>query len=355
MSIYVLLVVTILILNTARKNRLVSDKAFSVIICGLFILITGLRADSVGADTWNYYSSFHEKSHYTLNQILALNKRDYGYFILEWFVSRYMGDFVFMTLIVACVFYIPISIFIYERSSDMGLSYLILLAFNFFQFSMTGMRQTLAFGFSLLFIREILKDKPNYFWAFVWIVIGMSMHKSCFIVLIYFVIKLVKRRLTVFLCSLGLIFIFFMYRVPISIMIINWFHEIGFDNYTKYDSGGGITTYVIYVILLIIGLLFTYRENKNNKPSMPNMYLLIIGVSTALQGLVYQNSIFFRMVWYFSIFLIIYIPELIKTFRVNKRDARFIKWMFYAGIFYMYFGITIDSAKSLPYLFFWQR
>ena len=306
MNIYIFLVALILILNIQRKCGKISDKTFSIIVCTFFIIITGLRANFVGADTHVYYDSFRERANYTLAQVIALDRRDFGYFILEWFVSHSLHDFVFMTLIVACVFYIPLCLFIYERSCDLGLSYIVLLAFTFFQFSMTGMRQTLAFGFTLMFIREVLKEKTNYVLAIIWILVGVSMHKSCIIVFMYFIIRRVKNRRNLAVCSLALTAIFFVFRSRIASVAIILFQEIGFDNYENYVSGGGLTTYIIYIILMLWGLFFSYRENKGNKEvSMPNTYLIIIGLATALQGLVYHNSIFFRMVWYFSIFLVV--------------------------------------------------
>jgi len=355
MNIYILLVAVILVLNMQRKRKKISDKTFSIIVCVLLILVAGLRANFVGADTHVYYQSFCEKTNYTLAQVIALDKRDFGYYILEWFVSNYLHEFVFMTLIVACVFYIPLSLFIYEYSRDLGMSYLVLLAFTFVQFSMTGMRQTLAFGFALLFIREILKEKPKYILAIAWILIGMSMHKSCIVCFVYLLIKIVKNSRWLAVCTLGLTVVFFQFRARIASIAIILFQEIGFDNYDKYVSGGGLTTYLMYVLLLFWGLFLTYKEKQNTgRMAMPNLYLVILGLATALQGLVYHNSIFFRIVWYFSVFLAIYIPEIVTTSRFNKRDGSIINLVLYAGLLYMYFGITIGSANVLPYQFFWQ-
>jgi len=111
----------------------------------------------------------------------------------------------------------------------------------------------------------------------------------------------------------------------------------------------------MYVLLLFWGLFLTYKEKQNTgRMAMPNLYLVILGLATALQGLVYHNSIFFRIVWYFSVFLAIYIPEIVTTSRFNKRDGSIINLVLYAGLLYMYFGITIGSANVLPYQFFWQ-
>lgn len=159
MNIYLILILTILVLNNVRKNQRISDKLFCIIICALFILITGLRHNVVGSDTTVYYLQFQEIKQMSLANVIALGKRDFGFFIFEWLVAKCFHDFVVLTLSVACVFYIPITLLIYRYSEDKGLSYLILMAFMFFQFSMTGVRQTMALGFAIMCMLELLKEK----------------------------------------------------------------------------------------------------------------------------------------------------------------------------------------------------
>ena len=85
MSIYLILLLTILLLNNARRNQRISNKLFCIIICTLFILITGLRHNMVGSDTTVYYLQFQEIKQMSLENVIALEKRDFGFYILEWF------------------------------------------------------------------------------------------------------------------------------------------------------------------------------------------------------------------------------------------------------------------------------
>ena len=88
MSIYLILLLTILVLNNARKNRRMSDKLFCIIICALFILITGLRHNMVGSDTTVYYLQFQEIKQLSLANVIALGRRDFGFYIFEWFIAK---------------------------------------------------------------------------------------------------------------------------------------------------------------------------------------------------------------------------------------------------------------------------
>ena len=83
MNIYLILILTILVLNNVRKNQRISDKLFCIIICALFILITGLRHNVVGSDTTVYYLQFQEIKQMSLANIIALGKRDLAFLFLN--------------------------------------------------------------------------------------------------------------------------------------------------------------------------------------------------------------------------------------------------------------------------------
>ena len=350
MLIYILLVVEILILNYMRVHGRISKKTFCQIVGVSFVLLTGLRSANVGSDTAVYYGAFEEWAKHGLGQ--ALEERDWGFYLLMWGVQKATGSFTVLSLIVAALFYYPVTRLVYKYSSDCGLSFLVLMAFNFFQFSMTGMRQTVALGFAILFLMEMLEKKPKYERAVLWFVMGIVMHRSCLMVLVYLLIKKIARYVNVPLISMVLIPVAYIYRNEITSRMSTMFEEIGFNLELYEGSGGGITTYLVYLLLLLGGIFLTYRGHDANR--MNNMDLLIMALAVASQSFVMVNSIFFRVVWYFSIYLIIYIPKFLATSRFEERSLGFVRIVMYVGVLFMYFGITIGSANVVPYQFFWQ-
>jgi hypothetical protein len=348
------LVAAILLLNSIRKKGQISNKTFCGIICVLFVLITGLRGYDVGSDTTVYYYSFKGNANVSLTYVIAQNKRDIGYFILQWFIYHYTANFTVLTMLAAITFYVPISILIYEYSEDCGLSYFTLMAFTFFQFSMTGIRQTIALGFSILFLLEVLREKPHYIRAIIWVLLGVSMHRSCLMILLYLPIRMFKEKKQIAWVCMGLIPLIFIFRHRLATSALNIFNSVGFDLDSYGGSGGGGTTYFVFIILFLWGLFFTYTNKDKKRFEMPTMYLIMMGIATVLQNFVFVNSIFFRIVWYFSIFLIIYIPKMVCSSKITLQSTRIMNMVIYAGLLYMYLGITISTATVVPYHFFWQ-
>ena len=352
MSIYLILLLTILVLNNARKNRRMSDKLFCIIICALFILITGLRHNMVGSDTTVYYLQFQEIKQLSLANVIALGRRDFGFYIFEWFIAKCFHDFVVLTLSVACVFYIPITLLIYRYSEDKGLSYLILMAFMFFQFSMTGVRQTMALGFAIMCMLELLKEKKNIVRVVIWFWLGTIVHRSCLIILPFLLIYLFRRSRIIAKSCLVILPIAFLFRGQLTVMASSIFENLGFELEQYGGGSGGLTTFLVYLLLFVLGMFFTYIGEADYE--LQPLWLSMMGVTTVLQVFVLVNSVFFRVVWYYSIFLIIYIPKMICASRVEGRSYALINYAILFGLLYMYLGITIGSANVLPYQFFWQ-
>lgn len=352
MIIYLLLVATILLMNYLMKADKVTKKQFCVTLGCIFVLITGLRSVNVGSDTTVYYLDFIHLKKLSFDALMALNKRDVAFYILSWFVGKTTGSFVVLTLITAVVFYYPVMKMIYKYSDDCGLSCLILLAFNFFQFSMTGMRQTIAFGFVLLFFLALHEEETSRLKTLCFLALGILFHRSSLMALLYLLIKpLSKNRTVVKLFALG-IPVFFLLRTTLLGAMSGFFELIGFDSPENEQVGAGMTTFLVYLLLVVAGFFLGQEEEENTLSS--SELLLCTVFATALQSFVLVNGVFFRVAWYFAIFFPIYMPRLLSKAIFARQDLKVLGMFAYFAMLFMYLGITIGSATVLPYEFFWQ-
>lgn len=352
MLIYILLVVLILSMNILLNMNRITKKQFCLIVGAAFILITGLRSVNVGSDTTIYYLDFMAMKHISWESFMSLEKRDIAYYGLAWLLSKTTGSFVILTLLTAFAFYAPIMKLVYKYSDDPGLSCFILMAFNFFQFSMTGMRQTIAFGFAILFFLELHEKQVSKKRAAVFLILGILFHRSALMMVLYPIIKYVsKKRINVQLL-LVLIPTVFLFRTTIIDSLDVFFDLVGFDLSKMEEVGGGLTTFLVYGILTVGSLLIHVESSEDEFAS--NELVLYSIVGTSLQAFVLVNSVFFRVAWYFAIFFIILIPKFLKKGIFIREDLKIFNMLAYAAVLFMYFGITKGSANVLPYEFFWQ-
>lgn len=353
MLIYYFLVIYIFVLNTLMLRGRITRKQCVGWTAVAFIIITGLRHNMVGSDTTVYYLAFFANRYRSIESVLA--HRDIGFYLLSWIVQNITGSFEILTLTVACLFYIPMAKLIYNYSDDPCLSWLTLMAFNFFQFSMTGMRQTVAFGFVLIAILELLKEDRNISKAVIIILIGTTFHLSCLTALLYIVLtsKKVTDNKLLKLYLLILIPITFVFRGTIVHYLQVLSGDIGYK-YEFSEGGGGLVTYIVYVLITFIGLTFLhqYTEKYGNKA---NVDLTIVVIATALQSTVMVSSVMFRVAWYFAIWLVIYLPRLKNCFVKGDSYLDIVAdIIMYGAVLFMFFGITIGSAFTENYMFFWE-
>lgn len=72
-------------------------------------------------------------------------------------------------------------VYIYKYSDDPVLSVIVLLAFNLYQFSLTGMRQTIAISFVVLAIMAVHEEKKIQ--PYIWVLIASLFHSSALVCL----------------------------------------------------------------------------------------------------------------------------------------------------------------------------
>ncbi len=353
MVIYGSLVLIILLAKFFLDKKLISKLQYCILIGVAFALVTGLRGVGVGADTTGYYLGFESlKRIDTLARLYVNCKNDFGYFLFTWLLGKMGAPFWVVTLLVGAFFYYAVSRIIYKFSEDVCLSYLLLMAFNFFQFSMTGIRQTIALSFVLLVIYDVYNEKLKLTKTIILILLGSWFHLSCLFALIFIPIALSKKpstsvTLLITIMVLGLGFVF---RSSLVTILLELVQDTRFNEFTVVNSGGGITTYLVYLALYVLGLFYYKKYCENFPKGQVDFKILFLGV--LFLGLVPVQSILFRLAWYFSIILIVYLPRLLNTLNIKERAV--MQLIVYASVIYMYFFITKGSAAVLPYSFFWN-
>lgn len=352
MTVYYVLLCTILLLGWLQKSNIIKKNLYCNIIGILFALVTGLRSQDVGSDTTIYYIGYENFIHTNNIEAAIANHEDVGYFTFAWLYAHEGLPFWALTLTVSIFFYFAVTKFIRSYSSDPTLSFLILMAFSFFQFSMTGIRQTIAFGFTLLALNEAFRADFSYKKILIYILLGYLFHKSCLIFLLLIPILLFKNKVNNIFVIISIIFLFIglLYNTDLMSMMLALSSDTRFEEYEIDNLGAGLTTYLLYFAIYLI-LIFNLK-NYERLTRRGGLDICLVFFSVLFQSTVLVQSIMFRIVWYFSIALIIILPQMIQTF--TKSNRRLADAIVYSALLYMYLGITMQTAHVVPYKFFWQ-
>ncbi|WP_071120031.1 EpsG family protein [Romboutsia timonensis] len=334
--------------NTSKRNK----KIFCIIVIIQWILISGLRHISVGADTYAYMVNRFNKTINSSWQELFTNfhnivflggeGKDPGYPILEKIFQIFSDNYQLFLIFIAMVFKIPMGKFIYKYSKLPCVSFIIYSCLFYSFFSITGHRQTIAAGIALFLGYELIKERK--FWKFILLIVFAStIHKSiiCLIPFYFIANKKITWRYSLSMLSSFILIFIFKNKVMKSLAFF-----AGYENYSEQFQGAGTWTFTfIFIMVILVALWQAPKILKENNKDITIWYNAIF-MALLFIPLTYVDPSAMRIVQYFSIFIMVLIPEIIKSFNIKTQPI-----VYYTGISL----IVLLFIKGNPqYLFFWQ-
>jgi hypothetical protein len=352
MSIYLtnifLMIITAFFLSndTNIKNW---KKIFVIVASFQWIILSGFRHVSIGADTNTYRMSFYDAINKSWNEIferfydiyiLGLPGKDQGYSVFEKLATLVSTDYQVYLIIIALLFTIPLGKWIYENSKDPFISFLIYSVLFYAFFAITGHRQVIATAMVVLIGYKYIKERRLLPFLLLTLV-AFTIHKSALIFLPFYFIANKKITKTYMLTMIILFIILFISKEYFSTML-----KI-FGGYEIYgiNKEAGTNTFTMIFLLLTSVAFWRYKKIISKSPQAIHFYNALL-LALIFIPLTFVNPSAMRIVQYFSIFIILLIPEIIYSFRARERIL----------IYYSMSSILIALlVKSSPtYLFFWE-
>jgi len=330
-----------LILFTNKKIKV--DSIYFYIIGTVLILISGLRKYTIGIDTYAYKVRFVQVKALDFGNFLSNFELEYGYNFLEFLVSRITDDFQLLLITIAIIYIISVSKIIKKYSAYPPISFLLFLTLGFYTFGMSSIRQTIAISITLLSFDYIIEKKLLKFMIIV--LIASFFHVSALIFLPSYwfnKFRINKKSITIFVAVGAVTFLLKDKLRELMILFPR--------NYEIVETGGELF-YIFMLLSLMVGFLFKksfITSNHFNK----YLYFMIVA-AIIIFPIVKFNPAMLRLYYYYSIYLIIYIPNVI--FAIKDKAIRLIGIYSYVVVsVYIFFSSIIPSSQLGNYLFFWQ-
>ena len=341
MTIYLINIISILAFGFALIHTNPSDakkKVYCTICAVQWILLSGLRDYSVGNDTGGYGDAFYREMNTPWKTVLSncwdylfngLNIKDPGYYLLQKVFQIFSQDYRMWLFFIAIVFTWLLARWIYKYSSMPDISFLVYSVLFFAFYSVTGHRQTLATAMIVFLGYEYAKKRQFAKFAIVSF-IAFMLHKSSVVFIVYYLVANISITSTYFIFMFGASAVIALLGKqlygPIALLL-------GFaDEQVEYSGGGAETYATVLVLLCLVCFCFYPWINKKRKDSMYLYNMISLTFVTTL--LVYQNQTFMRIQQYFSLIIMIFIPELIQAF---DKNYRVFAYLFVVGFLCAYF------------------
>jgi hypothetical protein len=345
MIFYVFLVLVILGLFFLSYRYPSLEKNISFILFGIIVLIGGFR-DRIGGDYdsyVNWYLSGNRDSDFEFG-FLAIMKF-FRYFNLDYhFLFFFFSFFTYL--------FIYLGIRKYAESSILSLVLFFLIPVVFFN-SFSAIRQFFSLAIAFYAFSYLLDKK--YFVYVLLMAIGVSIHKTCLIPFVVFLIifkwgEFVRVR---HLCALiGITFIIG------QIGIIHWLSFLLKDSHYYYYVSSQFSVRVPLINLLVKNIFFllviSYYWICGFKYSNQKYLLLVYVCSILFLNLFSESINLMRVSFYFIVFEIIVVGEIIRDSIVKKRYyliaciSCFYLFLYFRAIRIDYETVP-ESLRLIPY------
>lgn len=333
----------------------------------IWILLSGLRRWDIGEDTSTYAYMFERDmkipwasvwDEFFKKYILQLSGVvDPGYKVFEKVVHLFTKDYQYFLVIVAIVFFVSLALFLYRNSYIPVLSYTLFCSMFYSFYALTGIRQTIATAIVVLVGTEAIKKRQIIRFVFLTL-IAMTIHLSalCFFPFYWLSqIKISKKTLGIYWFLIVLSYIF-RNNLLSALQFL-----IGYDEYSVFQAQTSAYTFLGLLLLLSVFITFFYKKitTKKSCQSSISEYTAVVEeneigriavnalfIAGIFSSLVLINPSCMRVVNYYSLFLMILLPECAGVF--THRSKRLY-------VYICMIALTFLLIRNRPvYYFFWQ-
>ena len=339
-----------------RENR--NRKNYIIFICIILILQSALRHVAVGADTYAYYLKFEEikltswqeiwenfRSVYVLGE-----GKDAGYPLIQKVFQFFSGEYRIFLFFVAVIFFSSLGYFIYTQTkyiSDVFVAIAIYEVLFYSFFSITGLRQTLATAFTFWGLHFIRQRK---LWQYTLLIICAAfIHKSVLLFYPFYFIARLNRPRQLLAASFVIFPVMFVFGRSVAGIMALLSAQNNYMGYALSDANPtGAVDFSIF--LLGCGILgwIALRNAKQRDSDMPIIYNAI-SIAIIFTPLTWIDSSLMRIVQYFSIFILVFLPYVINNL-FRDYQTRIV-----AIVVLMVLFVSVIIMRNVDYAFMWEQ
>jgi len=274
-----------------------------------------------------------------------------------------LGSYQWIFALTHIIILLFIFLYIKDRSVNYSQSLFIFVFCTFFNFSLNGMRQSIATAIFLYSTKYISEKKIIRY--YLCIAVAILFHTSAIVYLFFYplaYLRLNKKRIIVILpillmLSVGSKYIYkLLFALSLKLNLYSKFFGSVYDNVLNFTD-----MYVLFLVLNIVILLFFYflDTNESERMSLPDGESSVEGLNTdiniQLVATVFSAISFvipgaFRAIYMFIPIQITLLPNMLK--KIERKDIRVLITVLF-GIYYIFlFSYLIlyhNQNETLPY------
>lgn len=345
---YLIFVLSLIaLLGSLKRNSLKSN--FYVVFFSILtlILFQSLRKSTIGIDVVTYLNFFERLSTENIENFQdEYYSLEVGYLYFNKFIGLLTSDNQLFLGVISAAIFLPIGYVIYKNSVNVYLSIIALVTLGIFNFSFSGLRQSIAIG--LVFLSYEFIKKRKLLWFILIVLLASSFHKSALVFLAAYPLYSLKIKKKHFLIVLVLIAVIF----SLKSFLLRFFISTAFEKYDNSELLVETGAYTMFFVMLFIYSLSVFIKNQAVSSEKFDSFSNYMLVAVIIQIAASESQIAMRAGYYYYIFVILLLPEMINSLKYAKikKGLIFVALVF-CLIFYYY---TTYASVLNPFLFYWE-
>ena len=358
MIIYLFAIFIILFFGIVFKpNKRSQNKKIYCIIVGIVLfLIMALRKYTIGIDLekvyYPNYVKFNNVSIDELKNIVWGGNWEFGFCLFLNILNKINPDpqfFIVSSSFIICFAY---SFFIYKKSQDVIMSFLIFITSLMFYMSMNVVRQFLAA--SIILFGILFLEKKRYILATCLFLLSSQFHSSAIVSLVFLVFYFFKKkRINMVICVMLFLVPFFSRYIISFAFNIHIFEKYAWylesEHFQGYFTINSIYGFVLPLSIFVFLSLSRYRQKDNFVYN-----ILVLDIMFRLFS--FFINVVSRISIYFDFAILLGLPMAINSFKYETNKT--LKTLYAGGTIFAFLIITVLRAGMLfgtyPYEFFWS-
>ena len=354
MAVYIILVFWIWMIYlihgrrlTIRRNYLEDQyihrraKRDVFFIALFFAVLIAFRDVSVGIDTRQYEYNFSKVYVGLARESAFFSSREWGYKLIQIFIKKLGLGFQGVLIFEAFIYVVPVAYVIYKYSKNPYISFFLFLSMGYFLFGMTAIRQSIAMGMLMIAFEMAVRNKK--LWFVLITLLASTVHTTALVFLPVIVLSKIPLRKRYVLLAIFAGVLMSIYKQPIQQFMV----ELAHNPYENMETGGN-GMYLFLISVVILDLISGNKTNRywDNASLITYMMISAVIVYPVLQF----NPAVFRLHYYYSIMMVIYIPNVLKKYR-NVWLRWGLTWGYFAIAIYYMFNYSFNIMGAVPYKF----
>lgn len=303
--------------------------------------LIAFRALSVGIDTSTYalfYNQGIEQGIYLYSP--NHQNMEIGYNILQAIFIQLGLGFRAVLVFQALVCIIPVCYVIIRYSTNPYFSFFVFIALDYFLFAMTGLRQSIAIGLTVLAFDAALKHKRLHFLLLVGL--AATFHITALIFLpVYLLVKIPDRKEVYILAGIAFVLVYLTRGMLWE--LAGRFARIAYEEGTI--SG---TRMLMLFILIVLSDFLLPRRAAVSRVHIALRHLTIVAI--IMYPVLQFNPTAFRAHFFYTILLLLYVPGIVSGIR--ERWLKLAVGSAYLAVMTLYMlNYTFQNIGAIPYNF----